>query len=256
MPRRVVIHARFHKTGSNSVQQTLRLNRPVLRRVMASVLKPMMRDVVGAARAYSVTGDPLDRARFAARMVLLLQDQPPMNRRVLCLSSEELAGHLPGRPGVQDYRAILTLSEDIVSAASSLFPQAEIVFFFLTRELDFSRATMGLLTAVGVVAKLAGFAAYNRGEDSSNSGHAGTQNVFWNVAGEDADTRMSIYQVGHGYVIGTRDLTPMVEPDILDAAFGYADGAAPTDWLEGEDLGATLWPTSLYEAQLALRLAQ
>ncbi|MDA0962246.1 MAG: hypothetical protein O2898_04920 [Proteobacteria bacterium] len=134
MPRKVVIHAGFHKTGSNSVQQTLRLNRPVLRRVMASVLKPMMRDVVGAARAYSVTGDPLDRARFAARMVLLLQDQPPMNRRVLCLSSEELAGHLPGRPGVQDYRAILTLSEDIVSAASSLFPQAEIVFFFLTRD--------------------------------------------------------------------------------------------------------------------------
>ena len=134
MPRKVVIHAGFHKTGSNSVQQTLRLNRPVLRRVMASILKPMMRDVVGAARAYSVTGDPLDRARFAARMVLLLQDQPPMNRRVLCLSSEELSGHLPGRPGVQDYRAAATLSEDIVTAASNLFPQAEIVFFFLTRD--------------------------------------------------------------------------------------------------------------------------
>ena len=76
MPRKVVIHAGFHKTGSNTVQQTLRLNRPVLRRVMASVLKPMMGDVVGAARTYSVTGDPLERARFAARMVLLLQDQP------------------------------------------------------------------------------------------------------------------------------------------------------------------------------------
>lgn len=136
MPRKVVIHAGFHKTGSNSVQQTLRLNRPVLRRVMASILKPMMRDVVGAARAFSVTGDPLDRARFAARMVLLLQDQPPVNHRVLCLSSEELSGHLPGRPGVPDYRAALTLSDDIVSAAASLFPQAEIVFFFLTRDPD------------------------------------------------------------------------------------------------------------------------
>lgn len=134
MPRKVVIHAGFHKTGSNTVQQTLRLNRPVLRRVMASILKPMMRDVVAAARAYSVTGDPLDRARFAARMVLLLQDQPPMNRRVLCLSSEELSGHMPGRPGVNDYRAVVTLSQDIVTAASNLFPKAKIAFLFLTRD--------------------------------------------------------------------------------------------------------------------------
>ena len=134
MPRKIVIHAGFHKTGSNTIQQTLRLNRPVLRKVMASVLKPMMRDVVSAARGYSVKHDEVSRARFAARVTLLFKDQPPMKRRVLCLSSEELSGHLPGRPGVPDYRAAVTLARDMATAAAALHPQAEIVFFFLTRD--------------------------------------------------------------------------------------------------------------------------
>lgn len=101
----------------------------------------------------------------------------------------------------------------------------------------------------------AGFASYNRGSESSNSGHAGTENVFWNIAGEDDGTRASLFQVGRGYVIGTRDLSAMVEPDIIDEFQGHADGTDPVDWLEGADQGATLWPPSLFEAQLAQRLA-
>lgn len=102
----------------------------------------------------------------------------------------------------------------------------------------------------------AGYASYNRGDDSSNAGHAGSENVFWNVAGDGDGTRMSIYQVGRGYVIGTRDVTAMVEPDILDQLQGYADGTGPVDWLEGDGQGATLWPPSLFEDQLAKRLGR
>lgn len=101
-----------------------------------------------------------------------------------------------------------------------------------------------------------GFASYNRGSESSNAGHAGTENVFWNVAGEDDGTSMQIYQAGRGYVIGSRDVTVSVEPNIIDQALGLADGTTPTDWLEGDGAGATIWPPSLFEDQLARRLGR
>ena len=53
-----------------------------------------------------------------------------------------------------------------------------------------------------------------------------------------------------------RDLTPLVVPDLLDLALGAAEGTDPVDWLEGADLGATLEPQSLFEDQLARRLAR
>ncbi|TNF62698.1 MAG: hypothetical protein EP307_06395, partial [Rhodobacteraceae bacterium] len=134
MPRKVVIHLGFHKTGSTTVQQTLQRNRALLRPVLAVALRPSMRDVLSAARAFSVTGEAFDRARFAARAALMLQDLPQMKRRVLCLSAEELAGHLPGRPGVRDYGAAVPLAQDLAHAAAALFPQAEIAFFVMTRD--------------------------------------------------------------------------------------------------------------------------
>lgn len=101
----------------------------------------------------------------------------------------------------------------------------------------------------------AGFAAYNRRAESSNSGHAATENVFWNVSGAGSETRLSSYQFGFGYVIGTHDLTPLVVPDALDELLGYATDTAPVDHLEGEDRGESLLPSSLFDDQLARRLA-
>jgi hypothetical protein len=106
------------------------------------------------------------------------------------------------------------------------------------------------------VSDTAGFAAYNRGTESSNAGHAGTETVFWNTSGAGADSRLSSYQVGRGYVIGTTDLTALVVPDLIDAALHAADGTDPVDWLEGVDAGATLDPPSLFEDQLARRLGR
>ncbi len=97
----------------------------------------------------------------------------------------------------------------------------------------------------------AGFAAYNRGSESSNAGHAGTETVFWNVSGEG---RLSSYQAGRGYVIGTTGLEPLVVPDLIDAALQADAGTAPVDWLEGVDEGESLVPSSLFTDQLARRL--
>jgi hypothetical protein len=101
----------------------------------------------------------------------------------------------------------------------------------------------------------AGFAAYNRQEESSNAGHTAEGCVFWRVSGAGSASRLSSYQAGFGYVIGTDGLTALVVPDLLDAAIGADVGTAPVDWLEGVDQGAALRPSSLFEDQLARRLA-
>jgi hypothetical protein len=51
MPRRVILHAGFHKTGTTSVQEFLRANRSALKKHVAIRLKPQMRDLIHAARA-------------------------------------------------------------------------------------------------------------------------------------------------------------------------------------------------------------
>ena len=133
MPRRLVIHAGFHKTGTTSIQQTLKLNRPVLKPVLRSVMRPGMKDLVAAARGFSTHRDTLSRAKFHNRFGSFLYEQPPMRRRVLCLSAEELSGHMPGRPDVPTYSAAVKLAEDMAAGAKLVFPYAELVFYYTTR---------------------------------------------------------------------------------------------------------------------------
>jgi len=102
----------------------------------------------------------------------------------------------------------------------------------------------------------AGFNAYNRGTESSHAGHTATENVFWNVAGQDLDSHLVSFQAGRGYVIGTRDLIVRVEPDALEQLLGFADHTGPVDHLEGVDRGHELVPPSLFEDQLARRLRE
>ena len=100
-----------------------------------------------------------------------------------------------------------------------------------------------------------GFNAHNRGDESSNAGHAATESIFWNVRGANpTDSYLISYQAGRGYVIGTRDLTVQVVPGPLEEVLGVAAHTEPVDWAEGIDRGATLDPPSLFDAQLALRL--
>lgn len=136
MPRRVVIHAGFHKTGTSSVQQVLRLNRPLLKPWLRSLLKGQMHDVVSAARGYSTWRDPLTLEKFATRLHDRLARHGDMPRRALCLSAEELSGHLPGRDELADYSAAPRLAATMARIVGQVFPEAEIVFFYSTRAPD------------------------------------------------------------------------------------------------------------------------
>lgn len=91
--------------------------------------------------------------------------------------------------------------------------------------------------------------AANRGSYSSGAGHSATQTVFWNTAGAGA---LSSYQFGLGYVIGTTGLTV----NTAITVWPETSGSEPEDWAEGVDAGGTLEPASLYEDQLARRLAR
>jgi hypothetical protein len=98
-----------------------------------------------------------------------------------------------------------------------------------------------------------GWQCLNRGTESSGAGHAGTQNVFWNVSGAGA---LRSAQYGWGYVIGTGpDLRVVTDLTALELLYGGA-GTEPSDFTEGVGAAATLEPASLYEDQLRRRLGR
>lgn len=136
MPRRIVIHAGFHKTGTSSVQQVLRINRHLLKPQMRSVLKGSMTGLIHAARGYSTWRDPLTLAKFSHRFEDLLSRHADMPRRSLCLSGEELAGHLPGRGALADYSAAPVLAAQMARIVKTTYPRTELIFFYSTRAPD------------------------------------------------------------------------------------------------------------------------
>ena len=93
-----------------------------------------------------------------------------------------------------------------------------------------------------------GFGAVNRGLQSTGAGHTATQTVIWNVGGKGY---VDSLQFGMGYLIGSLPATHITTA--LTASGGK--GTAPQDYTEGVGLGAQLTPASLFDAQLALRLA-
>jgi len=94
-----------------------------------------------------------------------------------------------------------------------------------------------------------GWGAVDRGDYSSGAGHSATQSVVWNGGGTGV---VRSRQFGHGYVIGP---APSL---VLETSLGGADaqGTEPEDWVEGPGEVGALEPVSLYEDQLARRLAR
>ncbi len=99
-----------------------------------------------------------------------------------------------------------------------------------------------------------GWVVWNRKSESSNSGHAGTQNVFWNTAGNG---KIISYQFGKGYIIGT---APSIEvkidssKDPLHNLMGRGENTQPLDIVELEGEAQNLYPQSLFLHQLSKRL--
>ncbi|QUJ75802.1 hypothetical protein KDD17_12725 [Sulfitobacter albidus] len=134
MPRRIVLHAGFHKTGTSSVQATLRANRKTLMPACAIRLKGQMSELMSATRGYSTVGTPdaLDKVR--RRFDALLAGLPGMPRRTLLLSAEELSGHMPGRGDLTSYAAAPVLMYLFWERARDAFPATPFAMVFGLRD--------------------------------------------------------------------------------------------------------------------------
>lgn len=136
MPRRIIFHARFQKTGTSTVQAVLRENRKVLMPHLAIRLKGQMQELIHATRGYSTyrTQQALDKVttRFAG----LLKNLPGMPKRTLVFSAEELSGHMPGRGDLADYSAAPILLYAFWEQARATFPDAEIGIYLTTRDAN------------------------------------------------------------------------------------------------------------------------
>jgi hypothetical protein len=133
MPRRIILHAGFHKTGTSSIQATLRENRVALKQHAALRLRWHMQKLISATRGYSTWRDPLTLIKVQDRFETLMNDLPGMPRRTLIISAEELAGHLPGRGDLDDYSAAPVLLYTFWEIITKRYPAAEVLIYLSTR---------------------------------------------------------------------------------------------------------------------------
>jgi hypothetical protein len=136
MPRRIILHAGFHKTGTSSIQNTLRENRVALKKHVALRLRWHMKDLVAATRGYSTWRDPITLIKVQDRFAALMDDLPGMPRRTLVISAEELSGHLPGRGDLEDYSAAPILLYAFWEIMKARYPAADIALYLSTRAPD------------------------------------------------------------------------------------------------------------------------
>ncbi len=132
MPKRIVFHAGFHKTGTTTIQKTLRQNRKLLRPDTRIVFRDGMLGLCEAARGYSATQSNLDLGMVQFETVETLQRFSDFDGTIV-LSSEDLSGHMPGRKGLKTYTAAPKILGAIYEATHEVFPEAEVSFFFGTR---------------------------------------------------------------------------------------------------------------------------
>lgn len=129
---RIIIHAGFHKTGTTTVQKTLRANREALRPHCRIILRPGMVALCEAARAYSISRSQTDLAMIQYEAAALADGWAARGRDIV-ISSEDLAGHMPGRRGLTSYDATPRIIKALVQSFAAAAPDAEQVLYFTTR---------------------------------------------------------------------------------------------------------------------------
>lgn len=161
MPRKIVIHAGFHKTGTSTVQALLRANRKTLMGAVAIRLKGQMQQLMHATRRYSTHGTAEALDKVSRRFDAVLAALPGMPRRTLLLSAEELSGHMPGRGALADYGAAPVLMYLCWQRAQAAFPHTPVIFCFGTRaRTEWCRSAWGEhVKSSGMTLDLAQFTA-------------------------------------------------------------------------------------------------
>lgn len=135
---RIILHGGFHKTGTSSLQAALAAHRAALAGrvgVQTLHLSPGLSKATEAARAFSVAPD-LARLRAAMADWAAGLAAEWTAGGDLVISSEDFAGHMPGRFGVADYGAVVQVLPVAAEALGARFPGAEVVVLMTTRAAE------------------------------------------------------------------------------------------------------------------------
>ncbi|WP_375281520.1 hypothetical protein [Pseudooctadecabacter sp.] len=134
-PRRIIVHAGFHKTGTTTVQTHLRQNGRYIWPKSALVLPGRTRG--GAALMavrYSRLGAPALLEAFASDLHKTLSALDVGTSRKVLISDENLAGRMPGRDGQMAYGATAPLMARAEQVIHDVFgTDAEVIFHFSIR---------------------------------------------------------------------------------------------------------------------------
>lgn len=135
MAPRILLHGGLHKTGSSSVQAALRAHAPHLAPDWQILLAEgrAARKMQEAARLMSRGPDLARRRLFRRLFSLWLAEIDLSEGQGLVVSCEDLAGHMPGHPGITAYEAAPRLAVVALRALRDRWPEAEIWLVYGTR---------------------------------------------------------------------------------------------------------------------------
>lgn len=133
---RVLIHPGFHKTGTSSLQRGAEGNAALLAERLRFWNTSNVLDCVKVGRRYAAGGDPVLLARFAERVGALMAVLDTDDPRPILISSEDIAGILPGLRDTWGYDAAPDLLETMVAEVETAVPGAQITVWFTTREAE------------------------------------------------------------------------------------------------------------------------
>lgn len=133
----IVFHAGFHKTGTTSLQTALHRHATALSPVFAIQTRsssPRLLTAADAARDCSADPGPHTRRALTDSLTDWATHLALAPGQGLMVSCEDFAGHIPGRPGVADYRAALVVLPAVRDALRRHLPRHPLSFLFTTRD--------------------------------------------------------------------------------------------------------------------------
>lgn len=115
------------------MQHFLWLNREALEPFFDLRMMRHLKPVVRLAATFSRSNNPLHLVDMVGLLDAAFEDFPVRDDRDLLISSEGLAGHMPGTGTVKDYSAVPILMTYVAGYLAERFPDAQVKLLFTTR---------------------------------------------------------------------------------------------------------------------------
>jgi len=136
MPRRILIHPGFHKTGTSSMQHFLWVNRERLAEHADILLLRHLKPTAKLCMTFSALQNPYVLTDMVEEMDTIIAAHVPPGDRDLVISCEGFSGHLPGWTKVESYAAAPITASYLSLYLAERFPEAEQMFVLTTREAE------------------------------------------------------------------------------------------------------------------------